>query len=150
MNSHRIALAGYSVVLGLLALCSTDAAQAQGPGQAPAYGVNPGRKPVVSPYINLLRSGTDPGINYYGIVRPEIAFRNSIQQVQEQQQQLVDANQQQTLATYMTLPTTGHVSGFQTQTKYFQTKGGQAPLGIQAPVPAFDRQAEYFKGGVLD
>src|SRR5947208_7910599 len=133
MKSHRVALVGNGLLLGLCAVCSSAPAQAQ----APLYGVNPGRKPVVSPYINLLRSGTDPGINYYGIVRPEIAFRNSIQQVQEQQQQLVDANQQQTLATYMTLPTTGHVSGFQTQAKYFQTKGGQAPLGIQAPVPAF-------------
>src|SRR5207249_283467 len=115
MTNYRAAFVGYGLLLGLIAIEGTCPAQAQGP----AYQVNPGRKPVVSPYINLLRSGTDPGINYYGIVRPEIAFRNSIQQVQEQQQQLVDANQQQTLATYMTLPTTGHVSGFQTQAKYF-------------------------------
>src|SRR5437660_8996673 len=115
MNHHRVMLAACGLMLGLLAVCGGDTAQAQAPGQPPAYGVNPGRKPVVSPYINLLRSGTDPGINYYGIVRPEIAFRNSINMVQDQQQQLVEANQQQTLATYMTLPTTGHASGFMTQ-----------------------------------
>jgi hypothetical protein len=91
-------------------------------GQPPPGGVDYGRKPTVSPYINLVRTGTSPGINYYGIVRPEIVFRSSLTQLQGEQMTL--ATQQQELTAYTALPATGHVSGFQTQSKYFMSGGG--------------------------
>src|SRR5207302_6246367 len=118
-----------SALLGALAIHWAEPVQAQVPG---GYTINHSRKPVVSPYINLLRSNTDPGVNYYGIVRPEIAARNSIVQLQEQQS--VAATQQQEAATTLILPTTGHASGFLTQSKYFMTKGGQGSPGSYAPV----------------
>jgi hypothetical protein len=58
------------------------AARAQGPYVRPAVSPNP--TPPVSPYLNLLRSGSSPAINYFGLVRPEIDFRNSLQQIQQQ------------------------------------------------------------------
>jgi hypothetical protein len=56
-------------------------------------------------------------------VRPEIAFRNSLFQVEGQQTALAN-QQQQDLAAFTTLPATGHQSGFMTQGKYFMSGGG--------------------------
>jgi hypothetical protein len=43
------------------------------------YGVNQyTRPPVVSPFLNLNRGG-DPAINYYGLVRPQIAVNRALQ-----------------------------------------------------------------------
>ena len=37
--------------------------------------------PGYSPYLNLARPGS-PGMNYYGLVRPQVEFRNDLQQLQ--------------------------------------------------------------------
>jgi hypothetical protein len=88
----------------------------------------------VSPYLNLLRRDAPVALNYYNLVRPEIEFRNSIQQLQTQtttdQQAIAD------LTAATTLPATGHAVGFQTHLRYFQTlgagRGGARPTsGIQ-------------------
>jgi hypothetical protein len=94
----------------------------------------PGYRPPVSPYINLARQGNapalNPGIAYYGIIRPQLEFGGSIQQLQQRQvriaEELTSQEQQQTLP----LPTTGHTVGFLTQSSYFlnlrpQAGGGQ-------------------------
>ncbi len=56
------------------------------PAAATAQGLRPGiapnTRPAFSPYLNLLRPGTSPALNYYGLVRPELAFRDSIQTLQ--------------------------------------------------------------------
>ena len=41
----------------------------------------PLNRPTVSPYVNLLR-GNGTGLNYYGLVRPELQFGQSLQQLQ--------------------------------------------------------------------
>ena len=124
------------VGFGLLLLAAWAGVPAH--AQAQQYGLNPSNRPAFSPYLNLLRSGSSPGVNYYGIVRPEIFFSNSLYQLQGQQSTL--ANRQEDLAAYTALPATGHASGFQTQAKYFMTSGGQgqsggfaAPAGLTAP-----------------
>jgi hypothetical protein len=94
-------------------------------------GYSPFRRPPVSPWINLIRPGTDPAVNYYGIIRPEVTYQNSIQQLYQQQTTL--ATQQQELATGSGLPATGHATGFQTQGKYFLRKGTVAPTTAAAP-----------------
>jgi hypothetical protein len=106
------------VLCGLFALLMTWAGE---PVHAQGYSLDPSRKPAVSPYINILRTGSSPGINYYGIVRPEIAFRNQLFQVEGQQTALGNqiSSQQQDLARATALPPTGHPSGFMTQGKYF-------------------------------
>lgn len=56
-------------------------AGAQGPGR-PAGPV--ARTPTYSPYLNLLRQGNSAGVNYYGLVRPEVENRNSLRSLQGQ------------------------------------------------------------------
>jgi hypothetical protein len=112
----------------------------------------PFNQPRVSPYLNLLRGGASPGVNYYDLVRPQFQFRNSIQQLQQQ----VGADQQ-ALAGLQgpgSTPTTGHPVGFMTHLSYFQTlsstgggaftvpttgqtppRSGTAPQG-RAPAPS--------------
>jgi hypothetical protein len=87
----------------------------------------------------LLRRDAPAAVNYYNLVRPEIEFRNAIEQLQGQ----TTANQQAIadLTTPTALPPTGHRVGFQTQRRYFQTLGsggtatGTTPAagGTQAP-----------------
>lgn len=52
-----------------------------GPAAAQPPGPPPNR-PAYSPYLNLLRAGNSPAINYYGLVRPEVNARQSLQAVQ--------------------------------------------------------------------
>ena len=98
--------------------------------QVPGYNLNPARRPTVSPYINLARPDVDPAISYYGIVRPDVGFRASIQQLQQQGAELAVGQQDLTTAV---LPPTGHASGFQNQSKYFMTKGARATAAPTAP-----------------
>jgi hypothetical protein len=70
-----------ALLLGTATLVAPGAANAQFPvgGRAiPGY-----RTPALSPYINLLRGG-DPSLNYFGLVRPQINFQNSLLGVQQQ------------------------------------------------------------------
>lgn len=101
-----------------LALACSGSARAQ-PG-AP--------RPTFSPYLNLTRPGGTPALNYYGLVRPELQFRQSIQNLQG----AVTANQQvignlQTGGTGV--PTTGHPTQFLNYGGYFLNSGGTAAVG---------------------
>jgi hypothetical protein len=134
MNPSRLFLWATPV---LLALGVVQPAPAQyNPGYAPYS------QPRVSPYINLLRSGTSPGINYYGIVRPEIDFRSGIQQLGVQTR----TNEQaiNNLQTNTGLPTTGHTAGFQTHLSYFQNIG--APGQTSGFAPGLGGQGQTFGG----
>src|SRR5438128_1921378 len=109
--------------LGLLISLGQDQAMAQAP------------RPTVSPYLNLLRPNTAPGINYYGLVRPQNDVNNALGRLQQQttaEQQTVS-----NLETASTLPATGHAVGFQNYQRYFMNLGGtggaaRAP-GLAAP-----------------
>jgi hypothetical protein len=110
MKSIRL----FPCLLSLLALLCASRAEAQ--YQSPGFFYSP--PPRTSPFLNLLRSGTPPGINYYGLVRPEIEFRRGIQQLQGQA-----LTQQQAITGLQTAPaavTTGHPVGFGTHLSYFQ------------------------------
>jgi hypothetical protein len=113
----------------LLTLASFQGAPAQAPLRP--GGIRPTAQPTVSPYINLVRPGTAPAINYYGIVRPELAFRNSIGQLQTD----VDANRQLITtgrdaggpgAGFLA---TGHSAVFLNTGGYFLSSGGGAAAG---------------------
>jgi hypothetical protein len=106
----------------LLALATLPAvASAQGQLRP---GISPNTQPTTSPYLNLLRPGTAPGINYYGIVRPEFAFRSSIQGLQGD----VDANRQLIAtgrdAQGQPLLVTGHSATFLNTGGYFLSLSG--------------------------
>jgi hypothetical protein len=121
-----------SFLLALLAPLFAGKAHGQYP--AGGYGgfgyAQPSR---VSPYLNLLRAGTAPGVNYYGLVRPEFEFRRNIGQLQTQ-----SLTQQQAITGLQTAPgavTTGHQVGFQNHLGYFQnlTPPGVGPFAGAAP-----------------
>ncbi len=116
----------------LAAWCSaagTAAAQpAYGPRSAPAYAPSP----PVSPYLNLLRRGSSPAVNYYGLVRPQIEFRDSIQGLQQQVSAL-GAETANLNASASELPFTGHPVQFMNSSHYFPARGG---LGSASRAPA--------------
>jgi hypothetical protein len=120
----RSALLTASLALAGL-LCQAPAARAQYP-----YGGNPYTRPAVSPYINLLRGGASPAINYSTLVRPELEFRSSINQLNNQtllnQQAITGLSQQQ----YGGPLVTGAQVGFQNQGVYFNSlTGGPGGFG---------------------
>lgn len=86
--------------------------------------------PAFSPYLNLNRAGASPAINYFGIVRPQIDFRNSIQGLQQDYRAL--ATQRPTDDPFTTdLPPTGHTPQFLNYGGYFGRPLNSVP-GAQA------------------
>jgi hypothetical protein len=65
----------YPAVLVLLVAAGWSAAQPPGPPP----------NPTVSPYLNLLRNGASPAVNYFGLVRPEQRTRQALQGLQTTQ-----------------------------------------------------------------
>ena len=84
-------------------------------------------QPVVSPYLNLLRPG-NLAVNYYGLVRPEIEFNQSINRLSSQLNAVGQLAQSETgglggLAT-------GHPISFMNYSHYYpQTRGGMGGGG---------------------
>lgn len=114
---------GLTLAASLITLVAAGSAPAQFRG-------NGYSQPRVSPYINLLRGGSSPGINYFGLVRPEVENRAAINQVGQLAQQ-----NQQSINGLQNSPTgqltTGHAFGFQTHYGYFQNLGsGSAGFGL--------------------
>jgi hypothetical protein len=128
-NYPKLAMVTSTIAIGLGLSMPASRAAAQMPGQ---IGVNPANRPAFSPYLNLLRTDINPAINYYGIVRPELAFSRTLQQVQAQQANL---QQQQDLAATggIGLPPTGMGAGFMTQSKYFMNVRPGPGGGLSAP-----------------
>jgi hypothetical protein len=93
---------------------AADAARAQ----PPVPGGPAATRPAYSPYLNLARPGTAPALNYYGLVRPEVQFRQSIQNLQG----AVNANQQAiggVQAEVTGVAATGHSTQFLNYGGYF-------------------------------
>jgi hypothetical protein len=119
----------------LFALICDGAAQAQ----YVRPGVNPALRPKFSPYLNLLRTDVDPALNYYGLVRPQMDFYSSIQQLGQQQSAL--ATQQQDLLGPTALPATGHTTGFLNHNRYFMTRSGVAAGAARFASPQLSSQS---------
>jgi hypothetical protein len=107
--------------VGLLLSRGAGAAQAQARPLGPTGGIGvPGglNRPAFSPYLNLTRPGGTPALNYYGLVRPEVQFRQSITNLQGGL--IAD---QQALTTLQTDPNavspTGHPTQFMNYGGYF-------------------------------
>ena len=78
--------------------------------------------PTYSPYLNLLRGGNPLFMNYYGLVRPELAFRSSLQGLQQQAN--LNAQDIDALNT-LGIDVTGHQIRFFNTTHYFFNLGGR-------------------------
>lgn len=114
----------FLIVLGL---ASPSLAQPMVPGGG--Y-----QKPTVSPYINLVRGNSgvsNAALNYFGVVRPEQAFRSQATMLQ---QQLAQTNQNLTTLSsdqqqQQPLSITGKGATFQNYSHYFNNIGGSAGGG---------------------
>jgi hypothetical protein len=86
-------------------------------------------RPPLSPYLNLLRPGTNPAINYYGLVRPQIETGQNLQQLQRQLQVLDTTMLTQGMTTGAptagSLLTTGHPVVFQNYGTYYPVVGNR-------------------------
>jgi hypothetical protein len=123
----------------LVTLFATGTAWGQGFARP---GTVPFQRPVLSPYLNLARGG-NTAINYYGLVRPQIDFTNSIsaleQQVQSSQAAGIGGEGESAALV------TGHSTRFFNYSHYFFNQGGTtasaagavtAPgIGPRAPGP---------------
>jgi hypothetical protein len=106
---------------------SMSSAHAQGPGRPLGGALNP----PYSPYLNLVRPGSNPAINYYGLVRPQNEFARSMQALQGElystQQTLSD---QQAVGDSLT---TGHAVYFLNSGGYFMNVGAGRPVVASPP-----------------
>lgn len=106
------------------------AAAAVAIGGAPALAQAPvsPQRPPISPYLNLLRAGNSPALNYYGLVRPEQQMRQSIGNLQGG----LTANQQAVgnlRSELQGVPVTGHPTQFLNLGGYFMNNGGASGVG---------------------
>lgn len=121
----RISWPAALAALGLV-LASDALATAQG-----TY-INPVNRPAVSPYINLLRRGNSAGVNYFGLVRPEVDAQANFanQQAMINSNQTAIGNLQNAQAGGPLV--TGGYAGFQTHLSYFQNLSGGGGGGFGA------------------
>ena len=118
MKTFRILAAAVAI----LALCTQNRLCAQPPGSP-----IPSPRPVVSPYINLLRNNSPAYLNYYGLVRPEFQFQNQLGGLQQSLAASSGAGSATDPATG--LPLTGHSTQFLNTSHYFLNRGGQGQVG---------------------
>lgn len=104
-----------------------------GPPGSPFAGPRPGG--AFSPYLNLTRQGASPAINYYGLVRPQTQFADSIQQLQRQVtigpfSSAGDPTAEQPAVT-------GNPFGFQNQNFYYQNQYYAGNFGLGRTMGGF-------------
>jgi hypothetical protein len=102
-------------------------------------GTNPYQRPTISPYLNMIRPGTNPALNYYGLVRPQMQAMRSMQVFQQDlntvANMVVFPEAQQT-GPQTNLPITGHSVSFYNYSTYFPlatSTGGRGTLGGTTP-----------------
>jgi uncharacterized protein YqkB len=111
--------------LGVLGFLATDSAKAQA--------LRPYGTPAVSPYINLLRPGINPAVNYYGSVRPQLQYNTAINSLEQQVQASRVA---MTAAESQAVPSTGHPIYFMNYQRYFLNTGAVSPFQNTAATTA--------------
>lgn len=112
----------------LFAVAVLACAGGRGSAQQPAPGVLGPQRPTFSPFLNLARRDVDPALNYYGIVRPQIATANALRSLQQQAAPSVLPTVNQP-AVDPGLPITGQPTYFLNTGGYFlNSRAGAAPL----------------------
>lgn len=110
-----------ALAFGALAVAAACGPVGTASAQVPSP-VGPVTQPGFSPYMNLLRRGNPTYLNYYGLVRPQVDFRRSIQTLQQDVNNVSQSKQQQAAQT--NLPGTGHRTVFLNTMGYFMTTSG--------------------------
>jgi hypothetical protein len=99
--------------------------------QIPNYQL-PSSRPAVSPWLNLLRPGSNPANNYYNLVQPQFEFGAGINNLQQQtlaNRGAISSLEGGLAAQY----TTGHRTGFMTQNRYFLNNNSGAAGTSRGP-----------------
>jgi hypothetical protein len=96
--------------------------------------VGPVTQPSFSPYLNLLRRDNPTYLNYYGLVRPQQDFRQSIQTLRQDVNNVYQSQQQ--AADQTSLPGTGHRTAFLNTMGYFMNTSGGPGYRQGIPVSA--------------
>jgi hypothetical protein len=113
---------GFTASAVVIMLLGAGQVRAQVPG-APT----PGPRPTYSPYLNLFRQGQPLYQNYYGLVRPQVQFENSVNRLQQQVTSNREALSQQEEANINPeLRPTGHPFSYFSHQGFFlnNTRGG--------------------------
>lgn len=119
------AMKNLPLALGALLFLWSGWARAQFPNGQPT--ANPYQQPAVTPYLNLLRSGGTPALNYFGLVQPQQQFYRNSALLQNQ-----ISNNQQAINGLQYAPTTGHPVYFLNLGNHFLTTspGGRSSGGM--------------------
>jgi hypothetical protein len=142
MRRRRI-VAVYAVAIGLL--LSAETANAQPP--VPGGYVRP---PAFSPYLNLNRGGSAT-LNYFGLVRPEMQFRQSLLNLSGD----VNSNQQaigNMGAAFDQFSFTGHPTQFMNLGGYFMNSGSGTAnygYGVRSAMANRNRFSASFAPGAM-
>jgi hypothetical protein len=92
-------------------------------------------RPTFSPYLNLLRGGGSPALNYYGLVRPEQNLQQNLQGIQ--MNQATTSSNLKTVNDILAgnITPTGVASQFMNHGRYFLNQGtgggGVGTVGAQ-------------------
>ena len=120
--------------VAVVAICF-GASEVQGQTQPP---------PGYSPYLNLIRPG-NPGVNYYGLVRPQVEFRADLQRLQRNTTRLQSGLSQLSSSDL----STGHTAGFMYYGGYYPGLGRSgAPARSLPNMSAPSRPATTSAAGV--
>jgi hypothetical protein len=99
-------------------------------------------RPTYSPYLNLLRGGASPGINYLGLVQPQqqvIQQQNQMAKQIQQNNQAIQSVNQAVQGADENIPGTGHAAVFNNTLHYFGGQpgamGGNYSAGRSMPRP---------------
>ncbi len=113
MTTRHHAMPMRTVLSAIVTCAVCSSVQAQPPGTP---------RPAYSPYLNLLRPGGSTTQNYYGLVRPEQDFRNSIGGLQSQ---IATSNQPSVdqFSGNSAFPTTGHRTAFMNYSHFYALRG---------------------------
>jgi hypothetical protein len=79
--------------------------------------------PPISPYINIIRGGSSPAVNYFNIVQPQMEFNNAIGSLAGQQNAGTQGG-----GTGTAVPT-GHPIAFGNFSPYYNPRGALAYYG---------------------
>src|SRR5688500_5946104 len=95
--------------LSVIAVGAVLIGSASGTAQPP--GTPAPARPAFSPYLNLLRPANSPGVNYYGLVRPQLVAQQQFGAIQ-QQINTIQTTMGRSMTTTTDLPETGQPVGF--------------------------------------
>ncbi len=123
------------VVIGLVGVV---AAAVGGPAAAQPAGGGPPPRPAVSPYLNLLNRNNPAVVNYYGLVRPQMATGSALQSLQ---QGVATAQETAARGPGSDLPVTGQTVWFLNTGGYFLNLGAAGPGRAGSPAAASNRPA---------